>query len=185
MKKSVMIPLIIVVAVIQFFGYIFLIASFLSFLSSSYASKAQKELPEPAITYAEFPCKVVYEIDGEQKVLKDTYICEYAGTDFDFASGAHRVWKGYVASNGNDNIVLISGELEAVVFDIGSPWYLMDDPLATTPSRDEFTPKLLLIDYAPGVGVRRTMTEEKMQEYKIKLISWELSEPIENSFGEE
>ena len=61
----------------------------------------------------------------------------------------------------------------------------MDDPLATTPSRDEFTPKLLLIDYAPGVGVRRTMTEEKMQEYNIKLISWELSEPIENSFGEE
>ena len=87
MKKSILIPLIIVVAVLQFLGYIFLMANFLSFLGGNYALQAQKKLPKPAITYAEFPFEVVCEIDGVKKVLKDIYICEYAGTDFDMGSG--------------------------------------------------------------------------------------------------
>ena len=79
MKKSVMIPLIVVGGIIQFFICYFLIASLIVFLVGGYALQEEKALPEPTITYGEFPFEIVYEISGEQKVLKDTYVCEYVG----------------------------------------------------------------------------------------------------------
>ncbi|MFA8307240.1 YdgA family protein, partial [Paenibacillus alvei] len=37
----------------------------------------QPDPPRPEITYGEFPFKLVYEINGERKVIQDTVICEY------------------------------------------------------------------------------------------------------------
>jgi len=54
--------------------------------------------PKPGITYSEFPFRLVYEINGERKVIEDTLICEYDGIGMDEGRGKYRKWKEHLAS---------------------------------------------------------------------------------------
>ncbi|MGG0825238.1 hypothetical protein ABE099_20510 [Paenibacillus turicensis] len=47
----------------------------------------------PEITYAEFPVRLEYEVNGQKKVATDTVICEYDGIGYNEGQGKHRKWK--------------------------------------------------------------------------------------------
>lgn len=62
--------------------------------------------PEPEITYCEFPFEIVYEIDGEIITINDVYVCQYDGIGANEGSGKYRVWKSYIKSTGEENLIL-------------------------------------------------------------------------------
>jgi hypothetical protein len=134
------------------------------------------DIPQPTITYGEFPFELVYEVDGERVVLKDTYICEYGGVGWNLGLGHFREWTGYLKSNGEEDVVLVQDGTKQVICTIGSPAYYMGDDDRTYLTYP-YTPQLMAVDLDSGAWL-----EEEMEHYKITLIGWKLSEPIENSF---
>ena len=136
--------------------------------------------PEPEITYGEFPFKLVYEISGEQKVIEDTVICEYDGIGIGSGS-KYRKWKSRLASGNKEVILLRIDNKKHIYYLVGSPSYYMGDMRKNT-TWEHFFPDAFLHD-AKGFGMNdKIKADELLSEYGIKLISWEPSPPIVNSF---
>ena len=175
------IAIILVVAIILLF-----VAGFITFFVAKDVHKymaAKREL-QPQITYGEFPLKITYEIDGEIFVYEDVYICEYNGIYNDWGT-YQRSWKGYLKSTKKEDIVLLKDGDLTLLCAIGTAEYYMDDTEVNygTP----YTPPVLVQEIYDS-NDKTTLTgiadEAVLEKYKIRLISWELSEPIENSFGD-
>ena len=138
--------------------------------------------PKPEITYAEFPFEITYEIDGESVTVKDTYICEFDGFGRNEGEGKHREWKGYIQSTGEEKVVLLQDGNLSLAIAVGYPEYYMSDP---TESDVEYEPYVYYIidpNDIGGVSSGVIGIEPILEQYKIKLIGWKLSEPIQNSF---
>lgn len=140
----------------------------------------EEDPPQPAITYAEFPFEIVYELDGKEITLKDTFICMYDGIGADEGRGKFRKWKGYLKSTHEEDVVLLRDGNKKIVCTIGSPEYYMGDSEYITPE----TNKPVLTSVEPrGEGTSSSVLSATMKEhYKIKLLSWHLPEPIVNTF---
>ncbi len=139
--------------------------------------------PKPEITYGEFPFEIVYEIDGEIFTIQDVYVCEYDGVALDSdGSGKHRNWKGYLKSTGESRLVLLKDNNITLACYIRSPGYYMDDPNETD---DVFISPYIFYVISPnkfgGTSTGVLDIDLYLDKYKLKLISWELSLPIENS----
>ncbi len=76
--------------------------------------------PKPEITYGEFPCKLVYETDGETKVIEDTVICEFDGFENFGTAGKDRSWKTTLKS-GNENLTLLNMRSSNETNELGQP----------------------------------------------------------------
>ena len=150
-----------------------------------------KDVPEPEITYGEFPFELVYEMDGETVVVNDVYVCEYDGIGMSSAAAGadkYREWIGYVESTGEGGVILMEdvlpdGNLQ-LICSVGGPEYYMSDPDVVYES--EYTPNVIrIIRYNDGIssiGGSDAEIEELMETYNIKIISWTFSDPIENTF---
>ena len=129
--------------------------------------------PRPEVEYAEFPFEIVYTIDDEEFTVNDIYVCEFEGFKSNETGDKKRDWKGYIKSTGDFNVVLIEdGNLE-IRCDIGSPRYYMSDPEYGT---EEHTPYI----YVNGTIPEKI--DEIIEQYNVELVSWNLSEPIENEY---
>lgn len=150
--------------------------------------------PKPEITYGEFPFQLTYEIDGETKVIEDTIICEFDGFESRGTAGKYRVWKSYLKS-GNERITLLDlrpleliNELDYTILELFFYWgnaaYYMGDNLdsgwKSAQSFDEVNYLYKTKDETIGGSVYKA--DEAYEKYKIKLISWEIAPPIQNSF---
>lgn len=138
--------------------------------------------PKPNITYGEFPFELVYEIDGEVVTVKDTYICEYDGIGANEGTGKYRVWKGYIKGTGEETILLCEDEDREVHCFVGDAEYYMNDE--KYPEKRPFAPRVF--DTAkPNKFPKPELfsSEEIMDYYGIKIISYKFTDPIENSFG--
>ena len=138
-------------------------------------------VPEPQIKEGEFPFEIVYEIDGEIITVNDVYVCEFDGYDWNEGSGKHRKWKGYIKSSGSEELILLEdGDLKFAV-SVGSPEYYMGDPSCQWP---ENTPSIYYIkpNEFGGNTSGSSGIEPLLEQYRLKLISWEFSVPIQNSF---
>ena len=138
--------------------------------------------PAPEITYAAFPFEIVYEIDGRTVTVNDTYICEFDGFGWNEGIGKHRQWKGYFQSTGEEKFILLQDGNFHLAVSVGYPEYYMSDP---TEFDTEYEPYIYyIIDPNESGGTTSGITniEPILEQYKIKLISWKLSEPIPNSF---
>lgn len=164
--------------------------------------------PEPAVKYGEFPFQLKYEINGKEITVEDTVVFEFDGFKRTSTGLRHRRWKSYLKNNNaewySDNtdvqpfseveVVLMKiDEKTRVCFLLGSSSYYMNDPASSTDEKDqefyrfpEANYSINKIDYdgneilyRPRVGVN-----ELWEKYKIKLLSWEHSEPIKNEFIE-
>lgn len=136
----------------------------------------------PEVKYAEFPFEVVYEIDGETKIVNDVYVCEYDGIGMNEGVGKYRKWKGYVKSTGETSIILVEDGNLTLACSIGDPEYYMSDP---NPPGFIYTPYIYYIIDPNKYGGRSTGTSDissLLIKYKINLIKYRLSPPIENSF---
>ena len=143
--------------------------------------KRLPEPPKPEITYGEFPFRLVYEINGEQKVVEDTLICEYDGIEIDAGRLKHREWKEYLKS-GKERIVLLKvDEKTEIYYNPGYGKYYMGDENGVF---NHFFPNASQMRWYKGkVSSYGTISAKKLlNKYNIKLISWDYTEPIENSF---
>ncbi len=151
--------------------------------------------PKPKITYAEFPFKLTYELNGKIRIIEDTIICEFDGFEWKGENGKYRNWKSYFKS-GMDEILLLDlssfnekNEFGHTIlkffFDWGNAEYYMGDNIY---GRGRKPQSFEWIDYQyqtsegkkGGSGYKADKAWEK---YKIRLISWECAPPIKNTFG--
>ncbi len=141
-----------------------------------------ENVPEPKIKEGEFPFEIVYEIDGETVTINDVYVCEFDGLDWNEGVGKHRKWKGYIKSSGAKELILLEdGDLKLAV-SVGFPEYYMSDQSIT--QIKELTPSIYYIkpNELGGTSSGVLDIEQLLEQYKLKLVSWNFSEPIQNSF---
>lgn len=136
---------------------------------------------EPEITYGEFPFELVYEIDGKQITVHDTYICEFDGFGANEGVGKYRSWKGYVKSSGEESIVIAEDKERIIYCYVGEAEYYMNDEegyYGVYP----ITPRIYGGPKAGSLYYNSMSPDEILERYNIKIISWKFSEPITNTF---
>lgn len=144
--------------------------------------------PMPNITYGEFPFRLMYELEGETKIVEDTLICEFDGFGANEARGKYRKWSSHLKS-GNEKITLLQNNDIEIFFTPGmNDWeigavYMGDNEIYHNNINSTFPNAYCLS------GLNATMKnayiisgEEMWKNYKLKLISWEPSQPIKNKF---
>ena len=131
--------------------------------------------PVPEIIYGEFPFRLEYSIDGEIFVVEDVVICEYAGVKWNEGKGKYRVWKKRLKRYGEENLLIVEDGKQKIFCNVGSAEYYMGD--------QQYQPETSLVPTVyPSIGGEFHTQQEIMDKYKIKLIKWEFSPPIENKF---
>jgi hypothetical protein len=138
--------------------------------------------PHPEITYGEFPFRLEYEINGDRKVIEDTLICEFDGFGADEGRGKYRKWKQRLAS-GQKNVTLVRvNDSNEIYLFPGSAEYYMGD--LDTDRNDSSFPNALYIQkdgrFTSGGIIR---ADELLSKHHIKLISWNPSQPVKNTFS--
>ena len=139
-------------------------------------------VPAPQVTRGEFPFEIVYEKNGERVTVRDVYVCEFEGIEWNENFGRYRRWKGYLKSTGENTLVLLEDNGATITCNVGSAAYYMNDP--NGPDIDEITPTVQRVQRTSSGGVSAaTLSAETLSEqYGIRLLSWSFSEPIENRF---
>lgn len=151
--------------------------------------------PKPEITYGEFPFRLVYEINGERKVIKDTLICEYDGIGMDEGQGKYRKWKEHLAS-GKERLSLLEVDNPAalrsdrnivnqeIYYPTGSARYYMGDMKEYETYKQSFPDACYFEKYeSGGTSSGIIHADELLKKYNIKLISWDYTQPIKNNFS--
>lgn len=139
--------------------------------------------PKPEITYGEFPFRLEYEINGQRKVIKDTLICEYNGIGINEGQGKYRKWKERLASGGQDIILLKVNNAKTIYYSPGSADYYMDDLDEKVQYVHNFPDACYFEKYSDGSTSNGIISEDELlQSYHIKLVDWEYTQPIKNSF---
>ena len=141
--------------------------------------------PVPVICNGEFPLEIVYTLNGEKYTLCDTYVCIYQGVEI-HGGGVlggqgekRRLWKGYLKSTGDEELVLYEDEKIKVYCELGAPGYYMGDMKYS----DEAETEIYLKDYENRRIYRDIFGREDIKELcDAELISFEIAEPIENEF---
>ena len=142
-----------------------------------------KNPPRPAIEYGEFPFRVEYEIHGEVIVVEDTVICEFDGFDWNAGEGKVRVWKSRLASGSKTKgltMLTIDDTHRVYCTIVAEPRYYMDD---SSPINPNISPAILIEDTTSWTSMPRVIPDDELlEQYGIRLISWEMSAPIVNGF---
>lgn len=143
------------------------------------------ELPEPVITYGEFPFRLEYKVDGETVVIEDVIICEYMGVRDLSIGDKYRSWKRSFKYD-EANLLLFEDDDIRITCSVGMASYYMGD--CDSVLHKPIPPK------EPYLGIRKkeqgllhlvVNAEEKteiMELYNIEFVDAKFSEPIENSF---
>ena len=134
---------------------------------------------KPAVTEAEFPFTVTYELDGETVTINDVYKAHYVRND-GYANTKGRVYEGGIKGLGEiaSTYTLKKGENTRVEL-----WtqfyadYLMGDPEYDYFIYDAFEPKIYYYD----ANEVEYSDAETLAAQGVKLISFEYPTPIENS----
>ena len=137
---------------------------------------------KPQISYSEFPFELVCEIDGTVYTFNDVYVCEYEGIERDESGSKYRKWNGYIKTTGYGSVLLLEDDDRKIFCDIGYPEYYMSDYIQYQVhgnKYDPITPRIYDQEKRAGGGLSES---ELMKEYNIKIISWNFSDPIDNSF---
>ncbi|MDP4118427.1 MAG: hypothetical protein Q8873_04465 [Bacillota bacterium] len=165
--------------------------------------------PKPAITYGEFPFKLTYELDGETKTITDVAICEFDGYGQRTEAGQSRKWKTHLKS-GTDELIPANERgtetdfawitmldlrkdgafddfghkvLELYFYGGNGHYYMGDELGGNSRAGQDFTWVDYMYQNADGtIGHSGYKANEAWEKYKIRLISWEPSSPIKNSF---
>jgi hypothetical protein len=151
--------------------------------------------PKPQITYGEFPCKLVYEVNGEIKIIEDTIICNFEGFENQGSNGKVRKWTSQLKS-GNKQLTIVDLRNENEIdylgrkilelsYYYGNGEYYMGDELNYHQSKPNELSKSISYLYQQNdsaIGTSAMLINEVYERYKVKLISFDTSPPIKNSF---
>jgi len=138
--------------------------------------------PKPVVRYGEFPFRLEYEVDGERFVVEDTIICEFDGVGWNEGIGKYREWKSHLASDQKERAILITVDARVKIYCfVGSAEYYMNDE--KYPEQRPLTPRVYDVKLNSwDMNIYFHSQEEIFDYYGIKLVCWEFSEPIVNSF---
>ena len=153
----------------------------------------------PTIKEGRFPFRVVYELNGERHEIEDVVICRYRGLSGIYSNV--RDWETTLQS-GEQSICILTVEnvysllsptrlnsKSSVFLDYGSSEYYMGDTMNVGSA--ERKPSMHYVeDYHSEPNVRNQdstpLTEKQLEEhFGIKIIEFEFSKPIKNTFKAE
>ena len=155
--------------------------------------------PAPEVKYGEFPFRLEYLLNGESVVVEDTLICQFSGYGVNAGVGKYREWTATLAS-GNERIVLCEatgvsslyhGDPEdttesiaalntVIYFNPGAASYYMGDNYT---HRTNFPDALYFMERNGILGQEGVVQADVLlSDFGIELISWEISDPIVNTF---
>ena len=137
--------------------------------------------PKPEVTYGEFPFRLEYRINDEIFVVEDVIICEYDGIKWDIDSGKYRAWKKTFENTSEEKLLILTDGDAKIYCNLGSGGYYMGDLMYSI--NEPHTPEFYSITSYDDVDISLSGNDkELMEKYKIELIDWRLSKPIENKF---
>lgn len=142
----------------------------------------------PEITYSEFPICLEYEINGQYTKVEDILICEFDGFGFNEGNGKFRKWKARLKSGNNRITLLKNGNIEIYYFPVKDDSRLAGVFMGDTEYYSGGTGGTFPDAWCTSNFEDKTVngyiisSDELLEKYKIKLISWEISPPIQNSF---
>ena len=139
--------------------------------------------PKPQIAYGEFPFELVYSLDGEILTINDVFVCEYDGIEVNEGTGKEIKWKSYLKSTNQENLILYQENDIKIICSIGTAEYYMSEPEYYEIFGDEENSPILSLyqDYG-SVTSSHVLSDGGKEKYKIELISWKFSKPIENTY---
>jgi len=134
-------------------------------------------------------------VDGEVFVIEDTVVCKFDGFEHISIGGKYRQWETTLKS-GDEYIALLDlrpleeinefGQtmLELYFYYGNAAYYMGDKGDSMARSAQDFN----YISYRyqavdGGIGHSSYLDYKAYEKYKIRLISFEVAAPIENSFG--
>ena len=147
-------------------------------------------------TYGEFPFKLEYELTGKKYTVEDVWVCEFNGFGSNEGFGKHRQWKGKVKSTGEDKIVLLEVDepieldwqgipmTQTIYYLPGPARYYMGDMIGVAGTFSHYFPEAFCFEYffPFSTSDSRLSAEELYKKFGIKLINWEYTPPIKNTF---
>lgn len=180
LKKPLLIAIVVILAVALLVWIVMVFVGFggLNFLPSETLGSP------PEIQRAEFPFKLVYEINEDAVVVEDVLIGEFVRNNYNMGLGKiERVWKAQLGS-GNEHITLYKDNEKEIFY---QP---TEDPsiIGTFMGEDTVMSVERLMSYPitlyvkEGKNERFTSVEELNNTYNIRLINWEIAPPITNVF---
>ncbi|MEC0233381.1 hypothetical protein P4H71_03310 [Paenibacillus kribbensis] len=154
--------------------------------------------PRPEITYGKFPFRLEYEINGQRKVIQDTLICEYDGIGSNEGQGKYRKWKDLLAGGDRELPLLeVNGRTEISYYPGIAEYYMGD--LDRTEEYQQTVSDSIIIEQG-GIIIKKdgrvfendgktintqfSNSNELLDKYHIKLISWDSTPPIKGNFPE-
>ena len=196
MKYVILLIMIVVIAIV--------IAILYPWISLWFGLSLMPNPPKPRVEMAEFHFELRYELNEEAIIISDKAICEFDGYNKKTEAGQSRRWKISTSESisikdgGEDDSLLIklmdlSKENEydefghkilELYFYGGNGYHYMSDFLGDH-NRDEQEFDYVSYRYKTSegnIGYSSISADEAYEKYKIRLISWEASSPIENSF---
>lgn len=148
--------------------------------------------PQPQIEYAEFPIKLVYEIDGTEYAIKDTMICEQDGYSYgaDGLSGKERAWTMRFES-GNDKIAIYNNGETVIYWEFSTAATYMGDPESWLYDEyydgelEFYTETEIHYDGLSGRSLKYTWftPEDLFEKFGITILEYKMPYCIENSFS--
>ena len=160
--------------------------------------------PAPMIMEGEFPFVVEYEMNGERYLIEDTVVCAFDGYEVNnfaiFGYPSSRKWNMTLKSTGKEyhSIVIMEFDpnTESLLFKnrineesyvrlyLGNGGYYMGDP-----DDDKSNPIIEYVEHYTIIKDRMgsidgtTLSNEQLEKhFGIKIIRFEFSSPIENTF---
>ena len=135
---------------------------------------------KPKVTYGEFPFELVYEYDNQKYTVNETIVCEYEGISFSLDGGNSREWNCYITNNDESGRYHLDSDKYRALY-VQVPLeadYYMGDPAFNA----EFAmPYIYFIDDNTGTVYYE---QDLMDVVGAKIISWNVSSPLENNFNQ-
>ena len=140
-------------------------------------------MPRPEVKEGSFDFTVTYELNGEVKTVKDTYVCKYKGVSMTLEGISYREWKGAFNGGLTDDSIKICDTAdggEIVLAFLIYPEYFMGEP-----DYKEFKPSYDLAVYyydENGYIIESIDDAEIIASHGVRFIGFEYSDSIENGF---
>ncbi len=149
---------------------------------------------KPEITHGEFPFRLEYEIDGEVKVIEYTIMFDYWGAKR-IGDEEVRNWVRTFAGGGEDLVLLnieepaniwMNGEIikQTVFYEVRAGDYYMEGPHENgIETEDPFRYAYICSKHEDGIKLYIVYSSDELyKDFKIRIISWAVAEPIANTF---
>lgn len=164
----------VLIVVLAFFLHAYILYMSLPWVLMAGHSLLSDEKP-PEIIYEEFPVELTYTKNGEVITAKAIYVAEYKG----WIPTTGRKWNGYIKETGESGMVIHSEDKTKIICMLGSPEYFMGDHYFEDPS----VPHVIKEEKAFLKKEETALSQQELlEQYNIEIISWEIAEPVQNSF---